>query len=273
MWQCPLCKYPLSLISPTSQCENGHSFDMAKAGYVNLFPVQFKNSKNPGDDKAMVRARREFHSKHGYLPLKQKMVALLADNAPVSDVFRVYDAGCGEGSYLYHIVEGLNDKNINTSGAGSDIAKIAVELAAKAYKSLQFVVASSFDLPLQDATQHAVIQVFAPGDSKEYARVLEPDGLLITVDPAPDHLFELKALIYDQPQQHSVGAGERDGFSLLSDEALSYALTFDSREQVTDLVKMTPYYWKLPEGKIDSIISSLKKVTVDFQIRLYKRNA
>lgn len=246
---------------------------MAKAGYVNLFPVQFKNSKSPGDDKAMVRARREFHSKHGYLPLKQRMVTLLADNAPVSEGLRVYDAGCGEGSYLYHIVKGLNEKSIETSGAGSDIAKIAVELAAKAYKGLQFVVASSFALPLQDASQDVVIQVFAPGDSEEYGRVLQTGGLLITVDPAPRHLFELKTLIYDQPQQHNVGAEQREGFSLLVDEAFSYALTFDSREQVTDLVKMTPYYWKLPEGKIDSIISSLKKVTVDFQIRLYKRNA
>lgn len=272
MWQCPLCKHPLSLISPTSQCENGHAFDMAKAGYVNLFPVQFKNSKQPGDDKAMVRARREFHSKQGYLPLKQKMVELLADNAPVLDTLRVYDAGCGEGSYLYHIVKGLNEKNINTTGAGSDIAKIAVELAAKAYKNIQFVVASSFSLPLQDNSQHAVIQVFAPGESKEYARILQPGGLLITVDPAPRHLFELKACIYDQPQQHNVSEGERVGFSLISDDAFSYSLTFDSREQVTDLVKMTPYYWKLPEGKIDSIISTLKKVTVDFQIRLYRRN-
>ena len=246
---------------------------MAKAGYVNLFPVQFKNSKNPGDDKAMIRARREFHSKHGYLPLKQRMVALLADNAPELDTLRVYDAGCGEGSYLYHIVKGLNEKHINTSGAGSDIAKIAVELAAKAYKNLQFVVASSFDLPLQDGSQHILLQVFAPGDSKEYARVLHTGGLLVTVDPAPRHLFELKARIYDKPQQHSVGMGEREGFSLLSDEAFSYTLTFDSLEQVTDLVKMTPYYWKLPEGKIESIISTLKEVTVDFQIRLYKRNA
>ncbi len=77
MWHCPLCKLPISLHTTPIRCENNHTFDKAKSGYVNLLPVQFKKSKLPGDDKAMVRARREFHQLNAYKPLKDKLVTLV----------------------------------------------------------------------------------------------------------------------------------------------------------------------------------------------------
>ncbi len=286
MWHCPLCKSPISLDTKQTRCLNGHSFDKAKSGYVNLLPVQFKKSKLPGDDKEMVRARRQFHQLNAYKPLKDRMVSLLGDalidlNARrvassdngATNVINIYDAGCGEGSYLDAVTDGLSSKGLNVTGAGSDIAKIAVELAAKAFKQLQFVVASSFDLPLADGSQDAVIQVFAPGSNDEYLRVLKSEGLLITVDPGPNHLYELKERVYDNPKQHRVDDMLRTGFTRLSSEVFSFSIEFDHHEHALALIKMTPFYWKLPKGKVDEIVTKLMSVSADFHIQLWQKRS
>jgi len=59
---CPVCGGLLQL-NPSGKsyvCQNQHSFDLAKEGYLNLLPVQYKHSKEPGDSKQMMLARREF---------------------------------------------------------------------------------------------------------------------------------------------------------------------------------------------------------------------
>ena len=285
MWQCPLCKSPIQLNSTPIRCNNNHSFDKAKSGYVNLLPVQFKKSKLPGDDKDMVKARREFHQLNTYKPLKEKMLSLvenfLVQSEKASDFSNVnskqplsiYDAGCGEGSYLDAMVQGLSCNGHSVKGAGSDIAKIAVELAAKAYKETQFVVASSFELPVQDNTQNVVMQVFAPGSNDEYLRVLKEQGILITVDPAPNHLYELKQQVYDNARQHQINEKPRDGFTRVHNECFSFPIHFENTEHALALIKMTPFYWKLPQGKIDAIVASLGHVTADFYIQMWKKSS
>ncbi len=98
---CPLDKQPLQLNERTWCCDNGHSFDIAKQGYVNLLPVQNKRSKDPGDSKAMVQARREYLNKGYYQPLAQA----LADTVLAMGSQALLDAGCGEGYYLRYLVE------------------------------------------------------------------------------------------------------------------------------------------------------------------------
>ena len=75
-YRCPLCQQALLLDEKSYRCANNHSFDQAKQGYVNLLPVQFKHSKEPGDNKAMVQARRAFLDKGYYQPLLDSMLAL-----------------------------------------------------------------------------------------------------------------------------------------------------------------------------------------------------
>ena len=271
MWQCPLCRSPIDISASVIQCSNNHTFDRAKAGYVNLLPVQFKKSKSPGDDKNMVRARREFHQLNGYEPLKNTMITMLSRYFTEDKTYRIYDAGCGEGSYLNALVEGITNNGVTVEGAGSDIAKIAVELAAKAFKKHQFVVASSFDLPIATGSQDAIIQVFAPGCSKEYARVLTHEGILLTVDPAPLHLFELKSLIYDNPEPHEVENETRAGFAHCGEERVNYRLDFDNDAQKIALIKMTPYYWRLSSERLTNIVNALNYVTVDFRLQCWQR--
>ena len=57
---CPLDGLPLQSTGTAWRCASGHSFDIASQGYTNLLPVQHKRSRDPGDSKEMVAARRRF---------------------------------------------------------------------------------------------------------------------------------------------------------------------------------------------------------------------
>lgn len=245
----------------------------------------------PGDDKAMVRARREFHQRNAYKPLKDRICELISNHLSPQirkrGRVRIYDAGCGEGSYLNAVVDGLSEKGpqnqgvgeqgsekqtIEVVGAGSDISKIAVELAAKAFKQHTFVVASSFDLPLEPNSQDVVLQVFAPGSNDEYQRILKPEhGLLITVDPAADHLYEIKQQVYDTPEKHQLDVSEREGFSLVTRERLRFKISLSNNDHALSLVKMTPFYWKLPQDSIMKIVDGLTNVTAHFHVQVWKK--
>ncbi|GGW88269.1 putative RNA methyltransferase [Alteromonas halophila] len=273
MWQCPLCQSVLTLNDRSAHCNNQHTFDRAKSGYLNLLPVQFKKSRHPGDDKTMLRARQTFHASHGYLPLMQRMASLIEAYLKVSEgAVTLFDAGCGEGTYLNTLSELLGAQGIKVNGAGCDIAKLAVDIASKAYKPHQFVVASSANLPVQDASIDVMLQVFAPGSEQEQARVLRDTGMLVTVDPGPDHLCELKARVYDTPRQHPLPKKTKPGFHCMTSASLRYTLTFSSDAQRQALLTMTPYWWRVAASARDEIARVLDDVTADFVIQLWQRD-
>ena len=55
----PICGGPLERGPSACFCPAGHSFDLAREGYVHLLPANRMHSKMPGDDKGMAAARRE----------------------------------------------------------------------------------------------------------------------------------------------------------------------------------------------------------------------
>ena len=57
---CPVCSLPLEESERTYTCANAHSFDKAKSGYVNLLTHAANTHGNHGDNRDMVRARRDF---------------------------------------------------------------------------------------------------------------------------------------------------------------------------------------------------------------------
>ncbi|MFS1703700.1 putative RNA methyltransferase [Alteromonas sp. AMM-1] len=280
MWHCPLCQHPLALANAEHQtktwrCDNRHSFDEAKSGYLNLLPVQHKHSKQPGDDKTMLNARRCFHDGNGYLPLMQVIAEKIRKHSQLALLpeFNLYDAGCGEGSYLGVIQASLQAEDHRVMAWGSDIAKHAVDIAAKRFSHCHFAVASSARLPVADKSLHTVLQVFAPGHDSEYARVIASDGLCIMVDPGPDHLWEIKQAIYDSPRKHQDKMGDMPGFELLEKESLSFTIAFTSQAMRKALLEMTPYYWRLPIDKADELVNADFDVTADFVVRVFKRVA
>src|SRR5258708_36502586 len=95
---CPVCERPLARESTVYRCPAGHSFDIAREGYVNLL-----RAPSPGDTRDMLRARRAFLDAGHYFPLVEAIAARTADRLATSAAdasAAVLDAGCGEGTYI-----------------------------------------------------------------------------------------------------------------------------------------------------------------------------
>ncbi len=276
VWRCPSCQSLLSLQNASWRCEQGHCFDVAKEGYVNLLLAQQKNSKQPGDNKAMVNARRNFLEQGFYQPIADTLASLVAEyftelNSADKQQLRFFDAGCGEGYYLNQISHELAKQGLDCVFSGVDISKNAVLKAAKKYTYHQFAVASTFHIPVPSDSQYGVLQIFAPSSSDEIHRVLKPEGIWITVNPAPKHLFELKQALYDQPAEHTENEQHIDGFELKHATTVSFELDLTTSAQRENLLMMTPYYWTASEDKKQRLLDSLTQVTTDFDIRVWRK--
>ena len=263
-YQCPLCKCPLSLSNKNFNCKNNHSFDVSKEGYVNLLPVQFKQSKNPGDNKSMVNARRDFLEKGYYQPLATRLRELIGTHAPNANV--LLDAGCGEGYYTHQFAP-------KAQVYGVDIAKEAIKKAAKKYTKCHFSVATLSQLPFSDLLFDAIISIYAPILETEFNRVLNDKGILITVTPAKNHLFELKALIYQEALTHDEDKSPIEHLTLLTQEHLSYPMQLDNGQDALNLLSMTPFAFKATEQAKENIAQKGEFVCqADFIIRVFSKD-
>lgn len=271
-WRCPLCSEPLSLSGRSFVCANRHSFDQAKEGYVNLLRLNRKHSADPGDNRDMLASRRHFLQQGFYAPLAAGLAETVRQYFPdPAQPLVLLDAGCGEGYYLGQLAQHLGG---NVQYLGTDISRVAMRMAAKQYPAMQFAVASSFELPLSDASVDVLVRVFAPAAEAEIARVLKPGGLYLWAYPGPQHLFELRSLIYDAPKLHSVEETlpPIDGMTECPSLNVTYPVTLPDQASVTALLNMTPYYWSASEAKQAHCqrLQSLD-LTVDFGVRVMRK--
>ena len=260
---CPLCSAPLLLETSTYRCPANHCFDQAKEGYVNLLPVQHKHSKAPGDNKAMVQARRAFLDKGFYAPLVDKVAALYQEYAQGGNLL---DAGCGEGYYTHQ------HKTENNNVYGVDIAKEAIKIAAKKYSDCHFSVGTLSLLPFEDNFFDWVYSIYAPLLETEFTRVLSNNGYLLTVTPAQHHLKELKDLIYRDPKLHDTTNSPIKALTLVNESNLHYEMNFTDQSDVINLLSMTPFAFKATQDLIENL-KKMRSFTcqADFMIRLYQK--
>lgn len=265
---CPVCKRPLSLDERTYRCENNHCFDKAKSGYVNLLLSQ--KSTGHGDDKLMVRARRQFLEKGYYKPLLDALTKTLTELAP--NECRLLDSGCGEGWYTDGMVNTLRACRKNVEAVAIDISKFALEVAAKRSDKVSFAVASAYTLPIEDGSCNIITTLFAPFAIEEFNRVLEKDGLLLTAIPLENHLFELKSAVYEKPYRNEVAPFELEGYRIISEKTVKSKALLRSNEDIKNLFMMTPYYYKTSaddQKKLDSIESL--EISTEFEVVAYRK--
>ncbi|PMC75503.1 MULTISPECIES: putative RNA methyltransferase [unclassified Brachybacterium] len=183
--RCPLCDDGLHAQGRTLRCPRGHSADLARAGYVSLLGGTPARS---GDDDDMARARDRFLATGAYEPLRQKLAQRAAACAPS----RVLDVGGGTGWYL----AGVLDAVPGALGLTTDTSARALRFAARAHER---AAAAAWDVfrpfPLADGSVDLLLDVFAPRNPAEFARVLGDRGTLLVVRPAPDHLAQLRAAV------------------------------------------------------------------------------
>lgn len=166
-------------------CPQGHSFDAAASGYVNLLQPQDRRSKDPGDTAAAVAARRRLHERRVTGPLLEAIAEIVVPSK--NDV--VLDAGCGDGFYL-----GTLARRIGFDAHGVDISIPAVKAAAKRYPEDQWIVANADRfIPYADTSFSIVWSITARMNAGEFRRVLRDDGRLLVAIPAPEDLIELRS--------------------------------------------------------------------------------
>ncbi|MFC6439044.1 putative RNA methyltransferase [Bowmanella sp. JS7-9] len=264
LYQCPVCQLPLTLAERTYRCDNGHSFDQHKKGYVNLLLVQNKRSKMPGDDADMVQSRRRFLNSGFYQPMAMALAELCKQQLPADA--RVWDAGCGEGYYT-HIIASHNP---GFAMQGLDISKPAIQ-AASQYKGIEWCVASSANPPYRDASIDGIVSVFSQVDAAAFARVLKPAGKVFLILPDADHLAALRALIYANVRDYDTSKHLSylgQGFSLLSETRLEVPLALTSAEQIQDLIGMTPHAHRL-SAEVRERLASLESLNDNACFKLY----
>lgn len=267
--RCPVCGKPLTGLEKVWVCENRHSFDIAKQGYVNLF-LHGGSGKRHGDDKRMVLARRDFLDKGYYDPLSRRIARLCC--AYAGDEVLLLDAGCGEGKYTCDALNALRSAGKSAAAVGVDISRDALIYAAKRDRSLTLAVASSAALPLMDESADIVLNIFSPFAKEEFRRVLKPGGVLIRAWPLEKHLWELKALVYDKPYPNAPAEAECEGFSPPETEALRYSVRLDSPEEIRALFEMTPYYYKTSrEDQQKAANASSLTVSLEFGVGVYRK--
>ena len=183
------CHQPLVRENGHVICARGHSFDVARSGYINLLQPQDRRSKQPGDTAAAVAARRRLHDRGVTKPLLdaiRKMADVAADDV-------VLDAGCGDGFYA---------GSLGCETHGVDISLPAIEAAAKRYPECEWIVANADRfLPYADASFTRVHSITARMNSGEFRRVVRDDGRLLVAIPAPDDLVELRGAGRDRIQR------------------------------------------------------------------------
>lgn len=271
LFRCPICSAPLTRGERTYTCPNGHSYDISKEGYVHLLPPNQMHSKTPGDDKAMVAARNRFLSAGYYQPLRTALEELALRYAPAPCA--VVDSGCGEGYYTAGIAQALREAGRSPAVAGIDISKFALRWAAKRDRETEFAVGSAYRLPVPDGCAHLLVNCFSPLAAEEFHRVLTPGGVFLYVVPAPEHLWELKEVLYDTPYPNPDETIPYEGFQLLEVVPVETMLHIENPEDLQALFQMTPYCWKTPKAGVERLRAlSQLEVRAGFRIHVFRRD-
>ncbi|MDO9386488.1 MAG: methyltransferase domain-containing protein [Thiobacillus sp.] len=269
---CPLDGTPLQCTGSAWTCASGHSFDIASQGYTNLLPVQHKRSRDPGDSKEMVAARRRFLTAGFYRPIAAAVNRAVLADLPADASISCLDAGCGEGYYLRQLATAAGDEQ-TLALLGLDISKWAVLSAAKQDSRPSWVVGSNAKLPVLPGTLDRVLCMFGFPVYAEFARVLKPGGLLVQVDSGPDHLRELREIIYPSLKpERPADLQTPVGFSRLPTETVRFAIDLTHAGQIADLLAMTPHLYRASaEGREAAAALAALSLSVDVRLTCFVR--
>ncbi len=274
---CPIDGAKLTQQDNQLVCANGHTFDIARQGYINLLPVQHKRSKQPGDSKAMVLARTQFLNSGVYRPIATRLAELVLTQLNPGGNYCLLDAGCGEGYYLDAVFDSLNysDDFHSLSFIGVDISKDAIIQSSKRNKHICWIVGTNRQLPVENESVDMILCLFGFLSADGFKKALKPGGRIIVVDPGPDHLKELREIIYKEVKKGDLKhflRTEIPGFSLVSSEKLEFKEKIVGNEQINNLLVMTPHFYRASkEGKEVACHLSELDITVDVVFRVLEK--
>ncbi len=273
---CPLDGQSLSLHERCFVCANGHSFDLAKQGYLHLLPVQQKRSKFPGDSAEMIKARQRFLNAGFYDRIADRLIKTLRSHMQLNNDSCLLDAGCGEGFYLDYLYRILLADGVQPGLVGLDISKSAIIAAARRNRGITWLVASNKQPPLVPQSVDVIVCMFGFPVFDAFKKILKPDGKLLLVEAGPQHLIELRRIIYAEVKQAGLpdlSAAEQLDFELQAQDALTYKTAPLGQLQIADLLLMTPHMFRASqEGRQSAAELDQVELTVDVSLRLLQLN-
>lgn len=262
LFRCPVCRQPITRVEDNSIfCQQGHQLDFNKHGYLHFL----KGAANTEYGREMFLARRQLLAAGLFKPLINQVAADLPQR-PLT----ILDVGTGEGTPLLQLA-GQRSKFEDTL-IGFDIAKAGITLATQLALNAFFCVADLRQLPFNNDSFDAVIELFSPSDYAEFNRVLKPGGTLVKVIPNADYLLELRHLLYGQNDQHYHYDNSRvinlfnRHYPASQAKRVRYQFTIPDDMQ-SALVEMTPLHWGKGAKKLTAAeLATLKTVTVDVSV-------
>lgn len=267
MLTCPICTTPLDTSPTGACCANGHQFDRARQGYLNLLLVQHKRSRDPGDNQTMVEARRRFLEAGHYAPVAARITELATELRPATWL----DVGCGEGYYTAALARHLP----GSRGFALDISREAVKRACRRHRAVEWLVSSMARVPLPDQSCDMLLSVFSPLDWQEARRLLAPGGRLLRVGPTNAHLLELRERLYESVQDYVEDkhlAAVPKGMRAEGSSTLGFTLPLTTPEARSDLLAMTPHGWRANAQRRAAVIESALTVTVSMRFDWFGRD-
>jgi 23S rRNA (guanine745-N1)-methyltransferase len=252
---CPHCGGELRVNGASLICSRGHTANVARQGYVSLLGRD--SGTHTADSPEMVAARQRIHEANLFEPAMSALGSAI-ENPSLSEVpGLILDLGSGPGTYLQRALDLMPERR----GLAIDNSKFAARRAARCHPRAAAVVADVWDgLPVSTAAAAVVINVFAPRNGEEIARVLAPGGRLIILTPEPDHLSEIVGPLGmisvdpDKEERLERSIAAVPGSSTESQVRWQMEL---SRQQVADLVAMGPSAGRMAPDEASQALDSL----------------
>ncbi len=268
MLLCPVCAEGLEMDERGAHCAQGHRFDRAREGYLNLLRSN-KGGDSMGDPKAQARSRRDFLNRGYYEVLRQELVRMVGERASAApDGLTLLDICCGEGYYT-SALGGIE----SVDAYGFDLGKEMVRLAAKRGGATYFV-ANMKAIPVPTGSVDIAMHLFAPFNEREFARVLAPGGSLFTVVPGARHLWGLKETLYDTPYLNDERLPETTLLTRVGQHKASAHITLETPEDIEAVFQMTPYYYRTrPQDRARLAGLSTLETDIEFLIAEYRTSA
>jgi 23S rRNA (guanine745-N1)-methyltransferase len=231
------CRQALRRDRGSLRCPAGHSFDIARSGYVNLLQPQDSRSRRPGDAREIVLARQRVLDAGFESPLLETLGQVIR-GLGLPGGATILDVGCGGGYFLGSLV-----RDQGWEGHGLDISAPALETAAKRWPGVAFAAANADRfLPYPDGSFHLVMSLTGPRNPAEFRRVLAPGGFVLLAVPGADDLVEVRAIVLghglEREKSLNASLGFADAFRTVSRHAVRRTVTIPP-DSIRDLMAAT----------------------------------
>lgn len=272
---CPTCASPVKIQDLRSLiCTNGHTFDIAKQGYLNLLSHHNKTNY----DKTLFEARRKVIAESRFFdPLNTALTKIINDQTTHKRELNIVDMGSGEGTHLINIVQTLqSDFEKTVTGIGIDISKEGILEAAKHYEETIWVVADLARTPLTDQMCDVMINILSPSNYEEFNRLLKEDGMVIKIVPRESYLKELRQYFYNKSEKEdysnqTVVDHFKKHFNIIDQTTVYYTKPL-SQAAIMALIKMTPLTWNVDAKDINAFLEKgISEITIDLEILVGKK--